>query len=124
MNLQNFQPPHLIRQGNLDLAIQPACAQQGRIQGVGPIGGHDDLSLAEVVEAVELVEQFHQGALDLAVGGGALAEAAAANRVDLVHEDDAWFMLFGVAEHFADQACGFADVLVNNGGGDDWDRIR
>ncbi len=93
-----------------------------RVKG-GSVGRHDDLGLAEVVEAVELVEQFHQRALDLAVRRGAFAEASAADRVDLVHEDDAGFVLFGVAEHFADQPRRFADVLVDYGGGDDWEFI-
>jgi len=29
-------------------------------------------------------------------------------------------VLFGVAEHFADEAGGFANVFVDDGGGDDW----
>jgi hypothetical protein len=30
-------------------------------------------------------------------------------------------MFFGIAEHFADEAGGFADIFVNYGGGDDCD---
>ena len=49
--------------------------------------------LANDIKAVQLGEQLHEGALDLAVRAGALAEAPAPNRVDLVHEDDAGLVL-------------------------------
>ncbi len=122
VDLEDLQPPDLVGQRDLDLAVQPAGAEEGWVEGVRAVGRHDDLGLAEVVEAVELVEQFHQGSLDLAVGRGAFAEAAAADGVDLVHEDDARFVLLGVAEHFADQSRRFADVFVDDGGGDDCGR--
>ena len=120
VDLHNLQPPNLVRQADLDLPVQAARAEERGVEGVGAIRGHDDLGLAEVVEAVELVEQLHQRALDLAIRRRSFGEAAAADGVDLVHEDDARLVLLGVAEHLADQAGGLADVLVNDGGGDDY----
>jgi hypothetical protein len=49
--------------------------------------------LADDVKAVQLREQLHERALDLAVRARALAEAPPADRVDLVHEDDARLVL-------------------------------
>lgn len=73
--------------------------------------------LSNDVEAVELGEELHEGALDFAVGRGALGETAAADGVDLVHEDDARLVLLGVAEHLADEPRTLADVLVHDGRG-------
>ena len=67
------------------------------------------------VKAIELGEELHEGALDLAVGRGALAEAPAADGVDLIHEDDAGLVLLGVPKHLADQPRALADVLVHDG---------
>jgi hypothetical protein len=62
--------------------------------------------------------------LDLAIGGSALAEPAAADGVDLVHEDDARLVILGEAEHLAYDAGGFADVLVDDGGCNDLEEGR
>ena len=123
VDLQNLKPPHLVRQRNLNLAVQPAGPQQRRVERVRSVRGHDDLRLAEVVETVELVEQLHERALDLAVGRGALRKAPAADGVDLVHEDDARLVLLGVAEHLADEPGGLADIFVDDGGCDDCKRV-
>ena len=47
------------------------------------------------VEAVELVQQLHQCALNLAIGRGSFRESAASDGVDLVHEDDGGRVLPG-----------------------------
>ena len=116
MDLEDLQPLRFVWFGNLDLAIQPAGTEEGGIQDVGTVGRHDHLDLPLLLEAVHLVEQLHEGALDLAVSAGALREAAAADGVDLVHEDDAGLMVLGEAEHLSDDAGGLADVLVDDGG--------
>jgi hypothetical protein len=89
VNLEDVGPPRLVRQRNLDLAVQPPRPQQRRVEHVRPVGRHDHLDRAGDVEAVELGEELHERALNLAVRGRALREAAAADGVDLVHEDDA-----------------------------------
>lgn len=122
VDFEDLQPAHLVGQRNLNLAIQPAGTQQSRVQRVGTIRRHDDLGLAEVVEAVQLVEQLHERPLDLPVGTSALGEATAADGVDLVHEDDAGLVLLGVAKHLADQSGGLANVFVDDCGRDNCQR--
>lgn len=119
VDLEDLEAADLVGQGDLDLAVEAAGAQQGGVEGVGAVGGHDDLGLAEVVEAVELVEQLHERALDLAVRAGALREPPPADRVDLVHEDDARLVLLGVPEHLADQPGRLAYILVDDSRRDD-----
>lgn len=45
VNLQNLHASILIGQGDLNLAVQAARAQQRRVQDVGAVGGHDHLDL-------------------------------------------------------------------------------
>lgn len=44
-----------------DFTVEPARPQQGRVQGVGSVGGHDHLDPVEGVEAVHLVQQLKAG---------------------------------------------------------------
>lgn len=89
-----------------------------------PVRRKDDLGLAQIVEPVQLVQQLHERALDLAIGRRALAEPPASDRVNLVHEDDARFVLFRVAKHLADQARRLANVLVDDRRRDDLEEVR
>eukprot|EP00047_Mylnosiga_fluctuans_P002620 m.225234 g.225234 ORF g.225234 m.225234 type:complete len:387 (+) comp11232_c0_seq1:43-1203(+) len=114
VDLEDVQAGLLVRQRDLDLAVQTARPQQRRVQHVRPIRRHDDLDLAQHIEAVHLVQQLHQRTLDLAVGRGTFREAAAADGVNLVHEDDARLVVARVAEHLADHAGALADVLVDD----------
>ena len=67
------------------------------------------------VETVHLVEQLHQGPLDLAIRAGSLAETPSADGVNLVHEDDARLVVPGVVEHLPDQPGALSYVLVHDG---------
>jgi len=84
VNLENLESRRLVWQRDLDLSVESSGPQQRRVERVGSVGCHHHLHLSEVVEPVKLVEQLHQRALDLAIGGRALAEAATADGVDLV----------------------------------------
>jgi len=123
VNLEHFDTTSLIRQPDLDLSIETTGTQESGIECVGTVGGHDDLDLAELIEAIHLVQQLHQRALDLAIGRRALAEATATNGVDLVHEDDARLVRASVAEHLANQAGALANVLVDDGTRDDLEEV-
>ena len=78
----------LVRQRELDLAIEPAGAQQGRVQHVDPVRGRQDLDPVVRREAVHLVEQLQHRPLHLPVPGLFRVEALGAHRVELVDEDD------------------------------------
>mmetsp|Transcript_148811 Transcript_148811/g.414611 ORF Transcript_148811/g.414611 Transcript_148811/m.414611 type:complete len:336 (-) Transcript_148811:8-1015(-) len=124
VDLQDVDACLLVRQGDLDLPVQAARPQEGRVQHVRPVGRHDDLHFAEGLEAVDLVQELHERALDLAVGGRALGEAPAADGVDLIHEDDARLVVPCVREHLADDARALADVLVHDRRGHDLDEVH
>merc|ERR1719234_2921565 len=65
MDFQHLHPCLLIWQRDLNFTVQPAGPQQSRIQGVGPIGGHDHFHLPKNLKAIHLVQQLHQSSLNL-----------------------------------------------------------
>lgn len=44
-----------------NFAVEASWAQQGRVQRVGAVGGHDHLDLSKDVKAVHLVEKLGKG---------------------------------------------------------------
>ena len=80
-----------------DLAIEPARAQERRIEDVGPVGRGDDDDARVRLEAVHFDEQLIERLLALFVAERAAA-AAAADGVELVDEDDAGGVAAGIPE--------------------------
>ena len=72
---------------------------------------------------VNVETDLHQRALYLTICAGALGEPSPADGVDLVHKDDAGFMVTRITEHLAHYARGFPNVLVNDGGGDNLEKV-
>merc|ERR1712223_2248034 len=117
VDLEHLHAGLLVRQRDLDLSIQSSRPQKSRVQGVWSVGCHNHLDLAKDIKTIHLVEQLHQGSLDLSVGTGALAEPPSSNGVDLVHEDDARLVVSRVVEHLPNQPGRLANVLVHDGAG-------
>ena len=84
--------------GDDDLPVEPAGAQQRRVEDVGPVGGRDDDDAALDVEAVQLDEQLVEGLLALVVAAAEPGAAVPADRVDLVHEHDRGRVRLGLLE--------------------------
>src|SRR4030095_11777012 len=99
---------------DLDLHVEPAGAQDGRVDEVLAVGGADDDDVLEALDAVDLGQELgHDGRLDI---GGDAGAAGAEEGVHLVEEDDDGNILgglfLGLDEDLADLALGLADVLV------------
>lgn len=88
-----------------------------------PVGGEDNLCLAQVVKPIQLVEQFHECPLNLTVCAGSLAEAPASDGVDLVHKDDARLVFLCVPEHLAHNPGRLSDVLVDDSRRDNLEEV-
>ncbi len=58
VNLDDVEAALLVRQRNLNLAVEAARTHQRRVERVRPIGGHDHLDHAERVETVQLIQQL------------------------------------------------------------------
>ena len=71
-----------------DLAVEAAGAQQGGVEDVGPVGGRHHHDALGGLEAVHLGEHLVERLLPLVVAAAEAGAALAADRVDLVDEDD------------------------------------
>ena len=107
--VQDLLAPVDIGARHHDLAVEAARAEQGRVEHVGPVGRGDDDDALIRLEAVHLDEQLVQGLLALVIAVAEAGAAMAADRVDLVDEDDAGRVLLGLLEHVADAAGADAD---------------
>ncbi len=109
VNLEDLLAADDIRIRHHHLAVEPAGAQQRRIEHVGPVGGRDQDHAFIGLEAVHLDQQLVQRLLALVIAAAEAGAAMAADRVDFVDEDDAGRVLLGLFEHVADAACADAD---------------
>ena len=75
--------------------------QQRRVEHVGPVGRGDQDDAFVGLEAVHLDQQLVERLLALVVAAAEAGAAMAADRVDLVDEDDAGRVLLGLLEHVA-----------------------
>ena len=87
-----------------DLAVEATRAQERRVEDVGAVGGRDHDDALVGLETVHLDQQLVEGLLALVVTAAQAGAAMAADRVDLVHEDDAGLVLLGLIEQVAHPA--------------------
>src|SRR5205807_8404326 len=80
---------------------EAARAQKRRVENVGPVRGGDQDDVVLQLEPVHLDEELVQRLLALVVTAAEAGAAMAADRVDLVHEDDARRGLFRLLEEIA-----------------------
>ncbi len=102
-----------------DLAVEAAGAQQRRVEDVGPVGGGDDDHVRVRVEAVHLDQDLVERLLALVVAAAQAGAALAADRVDLVDEDDARRVALGLVEQVAHAAGADADEHLDELGAGD-----
>ena len=102
-----------IRKRKLDLPIETPGTQQGRVQGVVSVGGHDDLDVDRLIESVHLVQQLQENSLDLAIGAGLRVETLRRDGVDLIDEDDSGRVLLRQPEDVPDHPGPLAQILLH-----------
>ncbi len=85
-----------------DLAVEAAGTQQSRVEDVGTVRGCDQDDVVFHLEAVHLDEELVQRLLALVVSATEAGAAMTADRVDLVHEDDARRRLLRLLEQVTD----------------------
>lgn len=88
VDLQDVGAGFLVGQRELDLAVETAGTQEGRVEDVDAVGGCKDLDAVVRGKAVELVEEFKHGALDFSVAGLFAVESLGSDGVEFVDEDD------------------------------------
>jgi hypothetical protein len=90
-----------VRTVDHDAAVEPARAEERRVEHVGTVGGrHEDDALVRL-EAVHLHEQLVERLLALVVAAAEAGAAVTTDRVDLVDEHDARGVLLALLEQVA-----------------------
>ena len=102
VHLEDGEPLVELGQRDDDLAVEAAGAQQRRVEDVGPVGGRHHHDALGGLEAVHLGEHLVERLLTLVVAAAEAGAALAADRVDLVDEDDRPAQLAGGLEQVAD----------------------
>src|SRR6267142_1661462 len=99
---------------DLDLHVEPAGAEDGRVDEVLAVGGADDDDVLEALDAVDLGQELgDDGGLDVGGDAGAAGAEEGVHFVEENNDGDVLGGLFlGLDEDLADLALGFADVLV------------
>ena len=119
VDLQDRDAALHVRAVEDDLAVEAAGPQERRVEDVGPVGGGDDDHVGVRVEAVHLDQDLVEGLLALVVAAAEAGAALAADRVDLVHEDDARAVALGLVEQVAHAAGADADEHLDELGAGD-----
>ena len=102
-----------------DLAVEATRAQQRGIEDVGPVGGRHHHDALGGLEAVHLRQHLVERLLALVVAATEAGAALAADRVDLVDEDDRLAHLAGGLEQVAHAARADADEHLHEVGAGD-----
>ena len=58
VDLQDLHTGLFIGKSNLDLSVKTSGSEEGGVEGVGPVGGHEDLDVAPGVETIQLINQL------------------------------------------------------------------
>ena len=119
VDLQDRHAAAQVRPIQDDLAVEAAGPQERRVEDVRAVGGGDDDHVRVRVEAVHLDEDLVEGLLALVVRAAQAGAALAADRVDLVDEDDAGRVALGLVEEVADAAGADADEHLDELGARD-----
>src|SRR4029079_4439620 len=109
VDLEDLQATLNVRPVEDDLPVEAARAQQRGIEDCRPVGGGNDDDVRVRVEAVHLDEDLVERLLALVMRAAEAGAALAADRVDLVDEDDARAVALGLVEEVADAAGADAD---------------
>ena len=110
-----------VGQRHHDLAVEAARAQQRGVEDVGPVGRRHHHDALGRLEAVHLGEHLVERLLALVVAAAEAGAALAADRVDLVDEDDRGRLLAGGLEQVADPGRADADEHLHEVGAGDRD---
>jgi hypothetical protein len=57
---------------------------------------------------------LHQSPLNLSIGRSTLTKPPTSDGINLIHENDTWFMFFCIGKHFSNHSRGFTNVFVDN----------
>ena len=113
VHIQNLLPATDIGQGDINLAIKPARAQQGRVQNVWPVGGCNHNHAHIGLKAVHLDEHLIEGLLAFVITASQAGTSLASDRINFIDEDDAGCVFLGVVKHVSNPRGSDSDEHFN-----------
>ncbi len=116
MHLQNLGPALDVGTRHHDLAIETTGTQQRRVEDIRAVGCGDQDNALVRFEPVHLDQQLVEGLLTLVMAPAEPGAAMAADRVDLVDEDDAGRIFLALHEQVANTAGADPDEHFNKVG--------
>src|SRR5699024_6185143 len=92
-----------------DPPVEPPRTEDRRVEDIRPVGRGDHDHALGGLEAVHLDQKLVERLLALIVPAAEAGAAVTPDRVDLIHEDDAWGLLFALFEEVAHARGAHAD---------------
>ena len=120
MDIEHLQPAVFVGNSDLDLSIESAASADGRIQGIGPVGGRYYYYLAPGREAVHKRQELSHDA-PFQVAGDLLAFRG--DGVDLIDEYDGGSRFSRLFEDLAQPLLALAIELGDNLRAGDGDEV-
>ena len=109
MDLEDIDSSLKVRQFHRDAPVKTAGSGQGGVERLGAVCRRQDDHSQILLETVHFRQQLVQGLLALIVSAERAAVTLFADRVDLIDEDDAGCLLFGLVEQVAHLGRAHAD---------------
>ncbi|KAH3686215.1 hypothetical protein WICPIJ_002815 [Wickerhamomyces pijperi] len=116
MDLQDLCSGRHGRSREFNFSIYSARSQQGWVQDVQSVCGHDDLDILGVLEPVQLIKKLQHGSLHFGITTTTGSASGGPNRIDLIHEDDRGSMFPGHDEQLSHHSGPFTNVLLDQFG--------
>ncbi len=113
VDFENVHSAFQVREAKFNLSIDSSWSHEGGVQGVWPVGCHQNLNVSSGFETVHLVDDFKHGSLDFVVASWAVVESGSSDCVNLVKENDTGFLCPCHLEDFSYHSCTLSDVLLD-----------
>ena len=109
MDIEDLLASTDIGQGHNHLTVEAARTQQGGIKHIGPVGRGDHNNALVGLKAIHLNEHLVERLFALVITATQASTTLPTDRINLVDEDNARRLFFGVFKHVADTGCAHAD---------------
>ena len=114
MHFQDGEPFGQCGERDHHLPVEPAGAQQRRVEDFRAVGGSQHDNALRHVEPVHLRQELVERLLAFVVRNDRTCSAPAlSDGVDLVHEDDAWRPLAGLGKQVSHSCGAYADEQLH-----------
>mmetsp|Transcript_36531 Transcript_36531/g.77740 ORF Transcript_36531/g.77740 Transcript_36531/m.77740 type:complete len:357 (-) Transcript_36531:70-1140(-) len=117
MNFEDVGSSFQVGQAKLDLAVKTTRTQEGWVERVGSVRGHQNLDVSSSLETIQLIHNLQHRSLDLAI----VASSGASDGVDLIDEEDASLLRPCQLEELSNHSGTLTDVTLHQFGANDAD---